>query len=187
LKKYIEDYTFLAFVTGIIVAADQWTKALVRANVAYGEQWAPWPWLLPYIRIVHIENTGAAFGMFQNFGDVFRVLAILVSIAIIYYFPQVPRQDWWMRLAMGMQCGGAIGNAIDRITRGPVTDFISVGTFAIFNVADSCISVGTAVLLLGVWINERRQKPPVLQPPSETGESTSPAVTPSASEDSQGG
>jgi signal peptidase II len=57
-----------------------------------------------------------------------------------------------------MQLGGAVGNLIDRLTIGFVTDFISVGTFPVFNVADSSISVGVAVLIIGMWIMERKQK-----------------------------
>ena len=182
MKKYIQDYAFLALVAGIIIVLDQWTKALVRANLGFGDQWAPWPWLLPYARIVHWQNTGAAFGMFQQFGDVFRVLAIIVSLAIIYYFPQVPRQDWWLRLAMGMQCGGAVGNLIDRLAQGYVTDFISLGTFAVFNVADSCISVGVAVLIVGMWIKEKREKTLAVQNSTPIEESIPPASEKSQSE-----
>jgi signal peptidase II len=107
---------------------------------------------------VHWKNSGAAFGILQGFGDVFTVLAILVAIAIIYYFPQVPRQDWTLRLAMGLQLGGALGNLIDRVTQGSVIDFISIGTFPVFNVADSSISVGVAILILGLWFKERGSK-----------------------------
>jgi signal peptidase II len=57
-----------------------------------------------------------------------------------------------------MQLGGAVGNLIDRVTQGYVTDFVSVGNFAVFNVADSCITVGVGVLILGVWLQERRKK-----------------------------
>jgi signal peptidase II len=96
--------------------------------------------------------------MFQRYGIVFTVLAFIVAIAILYYYPQVPRSEWAMRLAMAMMLGGAVGNLIDRLIQGTVTDFISVGTFAVFNVADACISVGTAILILAVWINERKQK-----------------------------
>ena len=113
---------------------------------------------MPYARIIHWQNTGAAFGIFQQFGDVFLVLSLIVSIAIIYYFPQVPHSEWYMRLAMGLQLGGAVGNLIDRIYQGHVTDFISVGDFAVFNVADSSISVGVAVLVLGMWLKERERK-----------------------------
>jgi signal peptidase II len=157
LKNYLRDYAVLLFLAGILVALDQWTKALVRANLALEEFWAPWAWLEPYARIVHWKNTGAAFGMLQGFGDVFMVLAIIVALAILYYFPQVPRADWPLRLAMVLQFGGAVGNLIDRITIGWVTDFISIGSFPVFNIADASISVGVAVLVLGVWIKENRQ------------------------------
>ena len=56
---------------------------------------------------------------------------------------------------MGLQLGGAIGNLIDRISSGYVTDFISIGTFPVFNVADASISIGVAILILGMWVKER--------------------------------
>ncbi len=158
MKKYIWDYVYLIGVAAIIVVLDQWTKHLVRTLIPFGSSWTPWPWLAPYARIVHWQNTGAAFGMFQSLGLVFTILAFIVAIAILYYFPRVPRTEWAIRLAMVMQMGGAIGNLIDRLTQGTVTDFISVGTFAVFNVADASISVGTAILILAVWISERKQK-----------------------------
>jgi signal peptidase II len=158
LIKYLKDYAFLVIVAGTIVAMDRITKSLVLKNLAIEEFWSPWPWLEPYARIVHWKNTGAAFGMLPGFGDVFMVLAILVSLAILYYFPQVPREDWPLRLAMGLQMGGAVGNLIDRLTIGYVVDFISVGNFPVFNIADASISVGVTVLILGVWIKERAER-----------------------------
>jgi signal peptidase II len=158
LRKYGWDYVLLIGVAALIVALDQWTKYLVRTLIPFGGSWSPWVWLAPYARIVHWQNTGAAFGMFQGFGMVFTVLAFIVSIAILYYYPRVPRSEWAMRVAMVMMLGGAVGNLIDRLTLGTVTDFISVGTFAVFNVADSSISVGTAILILAVWISERKEK-----------------------------
>lgn len=155
LKKYIQDYTFLFGIALVIIALDQWTKTLVRTNLAFQEMWSPWPWLEPYARIVHWHNTGAAFGMLQGFGDIFSILAVIVAMVIIYYFPQVPRGDWPLRLAMGLQLGGATGNLIDRVVQGHVTDFISVGNFAVFNVADASISAGVAILIIGMWIKER--------------------------------
>jgi signal peptidase II len=159
LRKYFWDYAYLISIASVIVVADQWTKNLVRTSIPLGESWSPWPWLAPYARIVHWQNTGAAFGMFQNMALVFTILAFLVTIAIVYYFPRVPRHEWAMRLAMTMQLAGAVGNLIDRLTQqGKVTDFISVGTFAVFNIADASISVGTAILVLAVWLSERKQK-----------------------------
>jgi signal peptidase II len=158
LKKYIRDYVFLLSIASIIVLLDQWTKNYVRTSIPFGGSWSPWSWLEPYARLVHWQNTGAAFGIFQNMNIVFTVLAFIVSIAILYYYPRVPRNEWLIRLALALQLGGAVGNLIDRLTQGTVTDFISLGTFAVFNVADACISVGTALLIFAVWNSERKQK-----------------------------
>jgi signal peptidase II len=132
----------------------------VRENLPFQDTWLPdWlNWLSPYARIVHWRNSGAAFGMFQQAGGVFTVLAFLVIAAIFYYYPRVERSDWLLRLAMGLQLGGALGNLTDRLMMGEVTDLISIGNFPVFNVADSSISVGVVVLLLSVWFREQQEK-----------------------------
>lgn len=160
MNSKVKDYLLLFGVAGISVALDQWTKGLVRANIEFGGQWLPeWlSWLSPYARIVYWHNSGAAFGIFQNGNLVFTVLAFVVIGAIIYYFPQVENDDWTLKLAMGLQLGGAAGNLIDRLLIGKVTDFISVGVFPVFNIADASITVGVLVLLLGVWLKERQEK-----------------------------
>ena len=160
MNRDFKDYAILLGLAGVVIALDQWTKWLVRTNIPFQQAWLPdfLLWLMPYARIVHWSNSGAAFGSFQNGNAVFTILAIIVIIAIFYYYPRVEAGDWALRLAMGLQLGGAAGNLIDRLMAGKVTDFISVGSFAVFNVADSSISVGVAVLVLGVWIRERNDK-----------------------------
>jgi signal peptidase II len=158
LKLLTRKYSFLFLISGLIIVLDQVTKTWVRTTLPLGGIWSPWDWLLPYARIVHWYNTGVAFGMFQGKGTIFTILALIVVIAIIYYFPRVPNEDWTLRLAMAMQLGGALGNLIDRLNIGHVIDFISIGTFPVFNVADSCITLGVGVLILGVWLQERREK-----------------------------
>jgi signal peptidase II len=159
LRKYLRDYAFLYSIAGVIIILDQWTKWLVRERLAYTESWSPWEWLSPFARIVHWNNTGAAFGMFQGYALIFTVLAIGVSAAIMYYFPSIPVKDWVIRVALSMQLGGAVGNLIDRLMfGGKVTDFISVGSFAVFNVADASITVGVAILLLAVMYKEYQDK-----------------------------
>ena len=157
--NYLRDYLILFGMGGIIIMLDQATKVLVRRNLALGEWWSPWEWSEPYIRIVNWKNTGAAFGILPNLGDFIAILAVVVAIAIIYYFPRVPREDWTLRLAMGLTFGGALGNLIDRVTIGWVTDYMSIWRFPVFNVADFCITMGVIVLLLGVWSQERNQEP----------------------------
>jgi len=161
VKKYISMYVNLLGIAGIAVALDQWTKWLVRENIPFATQWLPesMQWLMPYARLVHWQNSGAAFGIFQDGAAVFTVLAFVVIGAILFYYPQIESEGWMFRLALALQLSGALGNLISRLTQdGKVTDFISVGTFPVFNVADSAITVGTAVLILGVWLSERAAK-----------------------------
>jgi signal peptidase II len=151
------DYGILFALAAPVVGLDQWTKWLIRSNLPFQSTWLPsgLSWLSPYARIVYWNNSGAAFGSFQNGNSVFTLLAIVVIGAILYYFPKVDAKDWTLRLAMGLQLGGAAGNLIDRLRMSRVTDFISIGSFPVFNLADSAISVGVAVLLFGVWMRER--------------------------------
>jgi len=160
LKNHLFDYIILLLISGAIVAADQWTKALVRANIPLGTDWLPkgMMWLMPFARIRHWYNSGAAFGIFRNGNMVFTILAIIIILLILYYFPRTERNDWWLRVAMSLQLAGAAGNLLDRLAFTHVTDFISVGNFAIFNVADTSISTGVVVLLFGVWLKERAEK-----------------------------
>lgn len=168
LKRYLRDYASLLAIAFTIVTFDQWTKMLVRTNLAFGDMWSPWPWLTPYLRIVHWKNTGAAFGMLPGLGDVFTVLAVIVAVAILYYYPRIPREDWYLRLAMALQFSGALGNFIDRLLLGSVTDFVSIGPFPVFNVADACITMGTVILIAGMWYKERVGAPEDDSPPPES-------------------
>lgn len=155
LKQKLRDYLVLFGIVAIILVLDQVTKSLVRNNLSLGETWMPWEWLAPYVRFIHWTNTGVAFGMFQGKGYIFSIFAVFVILMIIYYYPQIPRSDWALRLALSLQMSGAGGNLIDRITQqGHVTDFISVGNFAVFNIADSAITVGVGILILGIILQE---------------------------------
>ena len=158
MNKYIKAYSFLFPIAITLVVLDQWTKTLVRTNLEFNEMWMPIEWLAPYIRVVNWHNTGAAFGIFQGMNGILMGLAFLIITMILFYFPQIPTSDIFFRLALSLQMAGAMGNLIDRLYRGFVTDFISVGKFPVFNVADSCITMGVVVLLLGMWIEERKPK-----------------------------
>ena len=162
MKKFLRTYSLLIIVAIVIISLDQYTKNIIRENFElWTDVWAPWDWMLPYARIVHVPNTGVAFGMFQGSGNIFSIVNLIVVLIIIFYYPRVPESDWSLRLAMSLQLSGAIGNVIDRFTVGHVTDFISVGTFPVFNIADASITCGVIVLIIGVWIaevDERKKK-----------------------------
>lgn len=170
MKKYLREYAVLLVFAGLIVLFDQLTKSWVRSSLALGETWVPWESALPFVRIVHWYNTGVAFGLLQGMGYLFIALHFAVAIAILYFFPRVSSSDWALRIALVLQLGGAVGNLIDRVTMGRVTDFVWIGWFPVFNVADASITVGVAVLLLGVLLQERRQRQAAELEPHEAPE-----------------
>jgi signal peptidase II len=135
-----------------VIAADQITKRIVEEQLPLYDSI---PVFGNWFAFTHVQNTGAAFSMLQNGGMFFVVVAVIVSAVILYYAPKLPESDWISRVALGMQMGGALGNVIDRLRQGYVTDFFhfkipEIGfDFAVFNVADSCIFIGV-VILIGV-------------------------------------
>jgi signal peptidase II len=96
--------------------------------------------------------------MFQDRNLMFALLSLVVSLVLIIFYPKLTQNDWFLRVAIGLQVGGSLGNLLDRLTIGHVTDFISVGNFPVFNIADASITIGVGVMLLGLWLEERREK-----------------------------
>ncbi len=148
LHQYLPDYTYLLSLASFVVLLDQLTKFLVRVNLTFTDIWVPFGSLARFFRIVHWRNTGAAFGIFQNGNIIFILLGIFVTLAIINFYPVIPRHDRWLRAALALQLGGAVGNLIDRILQGHVTDFFSVMNFPVFNIADASISAGVVLILV---------------------------------------
>lgn len=150
-------WLFLIAVAGLAILVDQVTKAYVVAHLARGESWMPVDAVEPYFRITHVRNSGAAFGIFPGGGQVFLVIAAVISLVILYFYRQLPGGVWLVRTALGLQLGGALGNVIDRLRLDfAVIDFFHVPGFPVFNVADSCISVGVALLALAMLREEWR-------------------------------
>ena len=132
-------------IAATIVVVDQTTKWLVRSNLALGESW---PDNAGFIKIVHVVNSGAAFGILQGQTPFLIVTSLLGLAAILLYYVYPPMDHGLVRLALGMQLGGAIGNLTDRVRMGEVTDFVHVGAWPTFNVADASISISIVTVLL---------------------------------------
>ena len=149
-------------VAGIVIALDQWTKELVRRSIPDYTSVVPIPALGEYFVFEHVHNYGAAFGILQNMGNLFIIVAIVVVVGILAYVRYLPTEDWLVRLFLGLMLGGAIGNVIDRITQGYVTDFIKMGIPGVYywpnyNIADSAIVIGVIGLGLYVLIDDMRK------------------------------
>jgi signal peptidase II len=132
-----------------ILAADQLTKALVVTNLAVGEQVRV---LGDLVQVWHVQNRGAAFSLFQG-GTILFLVVSLLSIGMVAYFHRSLRErSTWLHVVLGIVLGGTLGNFIDRLRQGYVTDWLSVGfgdtRWPTFNVADSSVVVGIGVLVL---------------------------------------
>ena len=145
-----------------LVAVDQWTKRLVESFPGESLATAPMPVLGGAFHITYGRNTGAAFGIMS--GDTVSTVLLVISVAalgFIAWYYWVYRSSVWMRTAMTMIAAGAIGNLIDRFRLGYVVDFIDVdiGSYQwpYFNVADSAISTGAAMLIIYL-VRQRSQR-----------------------------
>ena len=132
----------------VIVCADQLSKLWLKASLAPGETLFE----AGIFRITRVHNTGAAFGLFQDQSFALTVVAllgaalILVCALFMRRFP--PLDSTWGRLALGLILGGTIGNLVDRFRLGYVVDFIDIGWWPAFNLADSALVVGVIILAL---------------------------------------
>ena len=178
IKNWLSKAWLVLLVAGIVIVLDQWTKTLVRANIPEYTRAYPFPALGEYVYFEHVLNYGAAFGILQGLGGPLIVIALIVTVAMLFYIHYLPSDQWIVRVLLGLQLGGAIGNVIDRINQGYVTDFIKTGIPGFYyipnwNVADSAIVVG--VTGLGIYIiwsdlqkqrEEKRQATNAEAPPS---------------------
>ncbi len=155
MKKFLKHNGLLFLVAAAVIVVDQITKAIVRQNLALGEAWAPIPAIGEFLRFLYWQNRGAAFGTFQNAGPILAVVRIAIAIFIIVFYQKAEIRDTLMKVALSLMLGGAIGNLIDHFSLGFVTDFIAVGRFPIFNVADSCVTIGVGLMLLDMLIKEK--------------------------------
>lgn len=155
MKKFLKHNGFLFLIATAVIVVDQLTKALVRQNLALGEAWAPIPAIGDFFRFLYWQNRGAAFGSFQNAGPVLTVVRILIAIFIIVFYQKTEIKDVLVKVSLSLMLGGAVGNLVDQFTLGFVTDFIAVGRFPIFNVADSCVTIGVGLMLLDMIIKEK--------------------------------
>ncbi len=140
MKRNLQHNGLLFLISAAVIATDQLTKALVRQNLALGDFWAPIP----------------AIGEFFRFaGPILTVVRIAIVIFIVVVYQKAEKKDRLMKVALSLMLGGAIGNLIDTFTMGFVTDFIAVGSFPIFNIADSCVTVGVGLMLLDMLLKEK--------------------------------
>ena len=146
----------LASSLGLVLAADQLTKYFIRTNLRLGQSWPE----DGIVRLTHGTNTGSVFGLFPN-QTFLLIIASIVAILFLAYFYRAHASPTPMaRFAIGLLLGGALGNLIDRVRAGTVVDFIDLGPWPIFNLADSSIVVGIILLIGTLLLSESKQASP---------------------------
>ena len=149
----------VALVAVAVFVLDRLTKEAVQRSLAIGasvEVAGPW------VRISHVRNSGAAFGLLPERTTLLSLLSVVAVVAIVYYYRRLAADSPLIAATLGMQLGGALGNLVDRVANGSVVDFVDVGLpdgprFWAFNVADSSIVVGIIAVTVLLWWEERRQ------------------------------
>jgi signal peptidase II len=143
------------------VALDQWTKWLVVKNMELGERI---PLMEPTLALLSHRNRGAAWGMLEGQIWLFSIVTIIVIAGILYYFHKEAKGKPLFQLSLMILLGGAIGNFIDRLFRGEVVDFIDVlipiikYDFPIFNIADAALTIGVVMVMIVLFLEEKREK-----------------------------
>ena len=145
------------WLSAVLILADQVTKQLVVNHVAWAQRIPLTEWL----NLTHLRNTGAAFSILSGTPPwAFALLGCAVSVGIVIWLRRHPVGERWVAVGLALILGGAIGNVIDRVTRGHVIDFIDfhIGNwhYPAFNVADIAITLGAACLIIDMFVAWRR-------------------------------
>ncbi len=136
-----------------VLALDQWSKLWIEASLEHRERL---PVIQGFFDLVHVRNTGIAFGLFPSGGDLggtllLAALGLAALVVVSLYFRSTSEDEPLLLLALALVLGGAVGNLVDRILLGAVTDFLDVYVGAhhwpAFNVADSAVTVGIVLML----------------------------------------
>ena len=148
LNKGIWQRRAAFFLTALlVVSADQLSKLWIKSNLTLGES-------LPetgFFRLTHVKNSGAAFGLFQDQSTILTIAAIIGIAVLLFLVLFMYRRFYFLNtmpgnLSLGLILGGTVGNLIDRLSSGYVTDFIDIGFWPAFNLADSAVVVGAILL-----------------------------------------
>jgi signal peptidase II len=145
----------LAAVAIAAIVADQVTKRAIERRLALDESHR----VLPFLSITHVRNNGIAFGIFPGRLAVVSILTAVAVVWMLVHFARAGSRHVLFPVALGLLVGGSVSNLADRVRDGHVTDFIHISHWPTFNLADSFIVIGVALLALGLIRVEHRAAP----------------------------
>jgi signal peptidase II len=143
--------TPLVAIATVVVGLDQFTKSSLVQLMALHQGTLRLDVIDGLVALEYTENRGAAFGIFAGLSPVLPLASIVVLAALLCHYVRDPKPSSSHTIAVGLIAGGALGNLVDRIRLGYVVDFVSVGSWPNFNVADAAITLGVSIWLWG-WL-----------------------------------
>ena len=141
--------------TALLILCDRLTKAWALGALDLGQ---PRPLIGNVIRLTRVHNIGGAFGIFPGSGTLFIIVSAVIAVGIAVLLLSRHARSWLLRLGLCIVLAGAIGNLIDRIAYGYVLDFFEFRGFPVFNLADSCITVGAILIIIYVLFGGERDR-----------------------------
>lgn len=150
-RPLVKAFTVLQFAT-LVLLLDQLTKYLVIQLLSPGLSFP----FQGFFRITHVHNSGSAFGILQGLNTPLIFISFIGIIILVLIYLNHPHPSNLLRFGLALQLGGAFGNVVDRIRLGYVTDFIDIGPWPVFNLADASIVTGLMIL---AWVLIRRESP----------------------------
>ncbi|HUG63777.1 MAG TPA: signal peptidase II [Gaiellaceae bacterium] len=144
----------LTLVAGAAVVADQLTKQVVGRTLALGDSVD----IVGPFSIHHVQNSGIAFGLFGSRTSIVIAITAVAVCAMVLFFARAGRRHPVLPVALGLVLGGSIANLIDRVRLGHVTDFLDLDSWPAFNLADTFIVVGVAILFGTLVVGDRSHR-----------------------------
>jgi signal peptidase II len=173
-------FVLMSLAALLVLVLDQITKLWISSSMQVGQSTSL---IEGYIRLRYTQNTGAAFGIFSDSTGILSIVSLVVIVGIVVAFVRLGNPTWLSVLAAGLVLGGALGNLADRVRLGYVVDFVEVFkpqlnlnnvvyTFPVFNAADSAITVGVVLILIGLLFGKTGEPAPsgaeIAAPPAGT-------------------
>lgn len=159
-----------------VATIDQVSKAIVLATLGPGQSDQEVALIGSFVALAYAENRGAAFGLFGRGNAILAALAVIVLAGLGLYYRRQKAPSAWLVVAVGLVAGGAIGNLVDRVRHGYVVDFLAVGAWPNFNVADSAITVGVATFVVGMLLDDPARRQDDGHPRGESSDARAPLI-----------
>ena len=146
---------FFYLIVLLITVIDQTLKYCVVNYMSLGQSMP----LLGLLKLTYVRNTGAAFSLFSGYSPYLALLSLLIILVVVHFHYRVPEKSYFLQTGMALILGGSLGNLMDRVYRSYVVDYVDVTFWPVFNFADVAINVGVLIIIIEIFILERKDAP----------------------------